>query len=338
MPFDMALRAVERPQLGPTAVPRSSSRGVLRPAHCHHLRFPKRSAWSVAATRAQRTPIQHSTPPAPAKLTGKAAERAREETAARQHFEAEAAEGSGDQGLRRVLLNSALALLEDAAATRKVGDASSSGASSSSLSLGPMRTRSSSSSSSSRASGRFDAVVLRSEATSCVLDSRSTMHVLRFCAGWVGLTDENCNACRWIRSLCLARWQVWKPQPSAVQRSCKVIALPQQTPFRQRFTASARFEVVCMSLPHTLASSNRLSCCADLLPDLEGRWRLVYSSGTLPVLRYIPVPEFLSIAAALHSVVLSSDIGPVHTQYVLLLYLVRSGRFGLHMPVAYLRR
>ena len=55
---------------------------------------------------------------------------------------------------------------------------------------------------------------------------------------------------------------------------------------------------------------------ADVMPDLEGRWRLIYSSGTPVLLRYIPVPEFLFVAAALRSVVLSSDIGPIHTECV----------------------
>ena len=40
----------------------------------------------------------------------------------------------------------------------------------------------------------------------------------------------------------------------------------------------------------------------------------MYSSGTLPAIRYIPVPEFLSVAGGLRSVALTSDIGPVHTE------------------------
>ena len=53
---------------------------------------------------------------------------------------------------------------------------------------------------------------------------------------------------------------------------------------------------------------------ADVLPDLEGRWRLVYSSGTLPAIRYIPVPEFIAVAGGLRNIALTSDIGPVHTE------------------------
>jgi hypothetical protein len=49
---------------------------------------------------------------------------------------------------------------------------------------------------------------------------------------------------------------------------------------------------------------------------LEGKWRLVYSSGTATFLRYIPVREYFSIAIALRSAVLSSDIGPLHTRYM----------------------
>ena len=53
---------------------------------------------------------------------------------------------------------------------------------------------------------------------------------------------------------------------------------------------------------------------ADVLPALEGKWRLVYSSGTATFLRYIPVKEYFSIAIVLRSAVLSSDIGPLHTR------------------------
>lgn len=51
-----------------------------------------------------------------------------------------------------------------------------------------------------------------------------------------------------------------------------------------------------------------------MLEDLEGKWRLVYSSGTATFLRYIPVKEYFSIAIALRSAALSSDIGPLHTR------------------------
>ena len=119
----LALRRFELPHRGPTALARASNRGFVRPANRGQLRVSRRSAWPGGAIRAQRTPLEHATPPVPPQLTGKAAERAQEETAARQRFEAQAAEGSGDQGLQRVLLNSALALLEEAAATRKVSDA-----------------------------------------------------------------------------------------------------------------------------------------------------------------------------------------------------------------------
>ena len=72
---------------------------------------------SCTVTRAQRADAQQS---APAQQSSKAAERSPEEKAARQRFEAQAGQDSGDQGLRKALLNSALALLEEAAATRKV--------------------------------------------------------------------------------------------------------------------------------------------------------------------------------------------------------------------------
>jgi len=42
----------------------------------------------------------------------------------------------------------------------------------------------------------------------------------------------------------------------------------------------------------------------------------VFSSGTLPAIRYIPVPEFIAVAGGLRNVALTSDIGPVHTECV----------------------
>ena len=54
---------------------------------------------------------------------------------------------------------------------------------------------------------------------------------------------------------------------------------------------------------------------ADVLPDLEGKWRLVFSSGTVSFLRYIPVREYVAIAIALESIDLSSDIGPLYTRF-----------------------
>ena len=51
-----------------------------------------------------------------------------------------------------------------------------------------------------------------------------------------------------------------------------------------------------------------------MLPDLEGKWRLVFSSGTLPAIQYIPVAEYIAVAGGLRSVALTSDIGPVHTE------------------------
>ncbi len=101
----------------------SSSRTPKCATTCSRCLPPagRQSARSRMVTRAQRADAQQSTRPAPAQQKiSKAAERSPEETAARQRFEARAGQDSGDQGLRKALLNSALALLEEAAATRKV--------------------------------------------------------------------------------------------------------------------------------------------------------------------------------------------------------------------------
>ena len=79
------------------------------------------SARSRTIARAQRADAQQSAGPAQAQQAHSAAERSSEEQEAKQRFASQAGRDSGDQGLQKALLNSALALLEDAAGTRKVG-------------------------------------------------------------------------------------------------------------------------------------------------------------------------------------------------------------------------
>ena len=91
-------------------------------------------------------------------------------------------------------------------------------------------------------------------------------------------------------------------------------ALPFSSPFTSLYIQLEISSKLRLLLVPRHRAMMQHSCCADVLPALEGRWRLVFSSGTLPLLRYIPVSEYLRIVRAQHEVDLSSDIGPLHTK------------------------
>ena len=123
MVLTSASSRVGAPRLAPASATLESSRWRQPAARRRFQPAARQSARTRLAARSQRADAQQSAGPAPAQQSSKAAEqslRTPEETAARQRFEAQAGQDSGDQGLQKALLNSALALLEEAAAARKV--------------------------------------------------------------------------------------------------------------------------------------------------------------------------------------------------------------------------
>ena len=123
MAFLIAQPHVEAPRWTPAVATFVTSRRLQRlryTARRSLAPFAQRSARLQTAAQAQQTDAQQTVRPAQAEQAGSAAKRSPEEAAARQRFEAQAGQDSGDQGLQKTMLNSALALLEQAAATRKV--------------------------------------------------------------------------------------------------------------------------------------------------------------------------------------------------------------------------